>query len=41
MTHLDPVTGADWPGNPVPEAVVDFVAEHAAAGSVALPAELP
>lgn len=41
MTHLDPVTGADWPANPVPEAVVDFVAEHAAAGSVALPAELP
>ena len=37
LEHLDPVfADENTPGNPVPEAVLGFVAEHAAEGTVAV-----
>lgn len=34
LSHIDPVTAADVTGNPVPEAVHQFVTEHAEPGTV-------
>lgn len=37
LTHIDPLTGADVPANPVPAALEAFVLEHAAPGGVVVP----
>jgi hypothetical protein len=34
MTHIDPLTAADGPANPVPAAIVEFVLANASAGRV-------
>jgi len=34
LTHIDPLTGEDFAGNPVPEAVLSFVRVNAGAGTV-------
>lgn len=34
MTHIDPLTAADTEANPVPEAILAFVAEHADEGRI-------
>lgn len=37
MTHVDPLTAADRPENPVPDAITEFLAEHSEEGTVAVP----
>jgi len=37
QTHIDPLTGTDDAGSPVPGAIIDFVYANAAAGTIAPP----
>lgn len=37
FTHLEPLLAADGPSNPVPTAVLDFLAANTAAGTIAVP----